>query len=397
MLKYWTILVLGILYFPQAMLAQTANERYLLLEEKEIYFDFGKSEIRATDKPALDEFCQLIQQQDQPLITIEAHTDAIGTDNNNLTLSQQRAASAKAYLVAKGIPESVIRINSFGEQVPIAENLTEQGRQQNRRATLQLLQVYSPPQVPVEVYTPPPPVIKEPPVSITKEEPVTEVEVPKEVVKVPEKEIPNNSIVIEGTVKDKITLQPIRSANVIVRGKTFRDSIQTDDLGRFKTEIPRNSVISVDVYAEGYFFETKMRKVTTKAPEPMDIRLSKATIGATAEIKNLYFVGNKAVLLPKSEPELPKVLRFMKINKDLKIEIGGHINHPAVYKRAVTDWERLLSEDRAQMVADYLITFGISKDRITAKGYSNTQMINPDATTEEEMSRNRRVEIKVIQ
>lgn len=389
--------------------SQVSNERFVLVEEASVHFDFGKSEIRPEDKPALDRIYQSFQNNTSATINIIAHTDAIGSNDNNQSLSQRRADAVKVYFITKGIPTSAIRIAGFGERNPITENQTEQGRQKNRRATIELLQrqVIAPPVIsappPVISYHTPPKQAPTPPKDPTPdpepESPVTTTTPPPTTNPPPpiinEQPTTPKIGVITGTVKDLNTNLPIQ-ANVVIRGKKFLDSTVTNSEGYFESDVPKNTVIGVDVYAPGYFFESKMMKITSKPIEPLEFKLKPANIGAVAEIENLYFVGNQAVLLKKSEPELPKVLRFMQINKNMKIEIGGHVNHPHSYKRPVGSFQQELSDARAQMVADFLIKEGISESRIEVKGYSNTEMVFPFAIDEVSMARNRRVEIKII-
>jgi len=178
--------------------------------------------------------------------------------------------------------------------------------------------------------------------------------------------------------------------------------VATDSTGYFSKEVPLNTVVGIDVFAPGYFFETKMMKVASKlktAPT-LTFELPPATAGEIAAIRDLFFVGNKAVLLPKSEPVLPKVLRFMQVNANLKIEIAGHINLP--YRRGAyfiqpNKRQQALSENRAKLVYDYLIKNRIAANRISWKGYGNSQMKFPYAIKETQMKKNRRVEIRVIE
>ena len=71
-------------------------------------------------------------------LAIDGHTDNVGKDEYNQTLSDNRAASVKTYLVSKGIDESRISAIGHGETMPIADNKTAAGRQQNRRSELTL-------------------------------------------------------------------------------------------------------------------------------------------------------------------------------------------------------------------------------------------------------------------
>jgi len=69
-------------------------------------------------------------------VTVEGHTDAIGTDQYNEGLSQRRADSVKGYLVGGGVAEPRIETHGYGESQPIASNDTDEGRSLNRRVEL---------------------------------------------------------------------------------------------------------------------------------------------------------------------------------------------------------------------------------------------------------------------
>src|SRR5579864_9218003 len=71
-------------------------------------------------------------------IEIEGHTDSIGGDDYNMTLSQHRAEAVRDYLVQQGIPNGTIVARGLGKAGPVATNDTPEGRQQNRRVELVL-------------------------------------------------------------------------------------------------------------------------------------------------------------------------------------------------------------------------------------------------------------------
>lgn len=71
-------------------------------------------------------------------LVIDGHTDNVGSDVMNQALSENRAAAVKNYLVSKGIEESRIVSYGHGETMPIADNKTASGRQQNRRSEMTL-------------------------------------------------------------------------------------------------------------------------------------------------------------------------------------------------------------------------------------------------------------------
>ena len=125
------------------------------------------------------------------------------------------------------------------------------------------------------------------------------------------------------------------------------------------------------------------------------VTLSKV-FGEVADIENLYFVGDQAILLPKSEPELPKILKFMEINPKIKVEIAGHINLPNQGPVPENTCQFKLSVRRAKLVYDYLIDKGINPERIQYKGYGNSKMRFPMGVTAEQQAQNRRVEIMIL-
>ncbi len=355
-----------ILLLPMLTIGQTtASTRSApeILKQETVYFDFGKDDLRPEDTEKLVAMIAELKDNEYVKIRITAHTDSIGSAQNNQRLSERRGTSVKTFLITNGIPDSLLEIGLFGEYNPVAENDTENGRQQNRRATVELIK-----------YQLDPPTVPKPKVPMG---------------------------LVEGTVVDKVTGTPIQ-ATVIIRSKTFRDSVATDSSGYFSKAVPINTVVGIDVFAPGYFFETQMLKVASKLKNvpTLTFELPPATPGEIAAIKDLFFVGNKAVLLPKSVPVLPKVLRFMQVNGNLKVEIAGHINLPyrkGSYFIKPSKSQQTLSENRAKLVYNYLLKNNINPDRITWKGYGNSAMKFPYATNESEMSQNRRVEIKVIE
>lgn len=101
-----------------------------------ILFDTDKATIRPESLPTLDEVVRMLGAEPEWRLTIEGHTDSTGTAAHNRTLSEQRAASVKAYLVAKGVAAERLATAGFGADTPVADNATELGRAQNRRVEL---------------------------------------------------------------------------------------------------------------------------------------------------------------------------------------------------------------------------------------------------------------------
>ncbi len=101
-----------------------------------ILFDLDSAILRPESKPVLEEVLGVLKGEAGWRVLIEGHTDSSGGDAHNLELSQRRAESVKAYLVAGGIDAGRLRTKGFGESKPVADNATELGRAQNRRVEL---------------------------------------------------------------------------------------------------------------------------------------------------------------------------------------------------------------------------------------------------------------------
>lgn len=99
-------------------------------------FETGKDIIRSHSYPSLNALAQLLIKKESYGLRIEGHTDNVGTDENNLILSQKRANAVKGYLTKKGVKAAKLEAYGFGESQPIADNDTKEGRQKNRRVQM---------------------------------------------------------------------------------------------------------------------------------------------------------------------------------------------------------------------------------------------------------------------
>lgn len=130
------------LRFPQRVQTQKMAEpiREKVISTNEIHFAFNKSAIKPSSYPILDEILNEIQSNsDIQSVRVEGHTDNVGSDAYNQTLSQARADSVRNYFVNKGFPSEKISAVGAGESTPVADNETKSGRALNRRTELHLL------------------------------------------------------------------------------------------------------------------------------------------------------------------------------------------------------------------------------------------------------------------
>lgn len=104
-----------------------------------VYFDTGKSTLKPTSFKALNDLVEILKIKNTMVVEIQGHTDNVGTDESNNTLSQERAESVKKYLISKGIAESRVTAKGYGPTMPIADNATDAGKAKNRRTSLKVL------------------------------------------------------------------------------------------------------------------------------------------------------------------------------------------------------------------------------------------------------------------
>ncbi|MCB0730354.1 MAG: OmpA family protein [Ignavibacteriae bacterium] len=101
-----------------------------------INFETGKSEIKPESQPIVDQIVTLLNQNENLKISIEGHTDNVGSESSNQQLSENRAKSVTDDLIQKGIDKSRLTSKGWGATKAIADNRTEVGRAKNRRVEI---------------------------------------------------------------------------------------------------------------------------------------------------------------------------------------------------------------------------------------------------------------------
>jgi outer membrane protein OmpA-like peptidoglycan-associated protein len=99
-------------------------------------FDFDKAEVNASGRDILDHAVKVLRDNPDLHVTVEGHTDSVGSAAYNQKLSERRAQAVKRYLVRQGIESNRISAVGYGKSRPIASNDTDEGRAQNRRAEI---------------------------------------------------------------------------------------------------------------------------------------------------------------------------------------------------------------------------------------------------------------------
>ena len=129
-------------YRLNAQLSVNQTEQKIIdaaLKNRIIEFESGSSVLATSGIQILDEMVSALNKVSGKKIRIIGHTDSSGDTNKNLILSQQRAESVKAYLIAKNIPVHLLTTKGSGSSKPVADNATAEGRKKNRRIEFEVL------------------------------------------------------------------------------------------------------------------------------------------------------------------------------------------------------------------------------------------------------------------
>ncbi len=101
-----------------------------------INFDFDKADIKPESQPIIDEIVKLLKNNPSLSLTVEGHTDNVGAPDYNRRLSDARAKSVVAALTAQGMEATRLKAVGYGQDRPVADNSTDDGRVKNRRVEL---------------------------------------------------------------------------------------------------------------------------------------------------------------------------------------------------------------------------------------------------------------------
>ena len=118
---------------------EPAKISYIEISDR-IQFEPGRAVLLEKSKTVLDEVVKTLgSHTDIDLVEIEGHTDWVGLESQNLTLSQARAEAVRTYLTSKGVSADRLVAKGYGEMKPVADNTTATGRETNRRVTFRVV------------------------------------------------------------------------------------------------------------------------------------------------------------------------------------------------------------------------------------------------------------------
>ena len=112
---------------------ERVGEGILITFDSGLLFDFDSYALKPETRSNLQELSETLNKYDDTEILVLGHTDNVGTDQYNESLSEKRANAVKNYLISQQVTGSRMSTEGYGETDPVADNETEAGRAQNRR------------------------------------------------------------------------------------------------------------------------------------------------------------------------------------------------------------------------------------------------------------------------
>jgi outer membrane protein OmpA-like peptidoglycan-associated protein len=203
-------------------------------------------------------------------------------------------------------------------------------------------------------------------------------------------------MLLKGTVTDEETGKPVEAVLEIMnndKNELISKLFSNSESGKYLVTLPSGKNYGISVNAAGYLFHSENFNISDTAAYIeviKDVKLHRVAEGKKVVLKNIFFDYDKASLRPESVSELERLIRFLKENPAVRIELSGHTDN-----KGTKEYNQKLSESRAKAVVDYLLEKGISSDRLTFKGYWFSQPVSTN-DTEEGRQLNRRTEFKII-
>lgn len=206
---------------------------------------------------------------------------------------------------------------------------------------------------------------------------------------------PLKTLWVKGKVFDTKTLAGLPSTVELtdIKKQQQVSNIQTDEEGNYLITLPVGKEYAFNVNRRGYLFYSdhfSLLKNEIDSVFTINIPLQPIEKGASITLKNIFFESNQFELQPQSKSELDKLVFLLQENPKLIIQIDGHTDNIGQPKDNLQ-----LSNNRAKSLVDYLLSKGITFQRLSYKGFGAGKPI-ADNTTDEGRALNRRTQLSVI-
>lgn len=355
-------------------------------QEATVYF---KTDVYTLDDKAIGIIDSLANISGIEKIFLHGHCDSVASYKYNEALALKRVNAVKSRFISNGIKAEIIQTKASGKRAPLNTNSNETERALNRRVEIEL-------------------VLKS---GITNLDSITLTTKTNKSISNDEVELSINGIVVNDKYEPLVAEITLSDIN----GKEIK-TLKSDKKGKFKfiSVLNKREDYSLTFYSDSTFVSTKIiHAIDPNKPfKNLKAVLPKLKEGNKYLLENLNFIGDTSQLISASVPTMENLYKVMKRNKNLIIQIEGHVNYPyhwpdpqKTYHKSIRyvppgmnqfEFNQWLSDHRANAVRNYLIEKGIEGKRMTTVGFGAAKMLYPNAVSEEEMAKNRRVEIRVI-
>ena len=214
----------------------------------------------------------------------------------------------------------------------------------------------------------------------------------------PEPARPDHVSFMKGVVYDRENLRKLRADFELIdlNTRNLVNKSQSDSItGEFLVCIPVNRNYLLNVSKRGYLFFSEnfsMQGIFLSEKSFLkDVPLNPIRVGEIVILKNIFYETDSYALKDESVVELDKLVKFLRENPHVNIEISGHTDDIGT-----PDYNLILSDNRSKAVAGYLIKAAVAKERLVCRGYGLTHPVAGNET-EEGRAQNRRTEIKIIE
>jgi outer membrane protein OmpA-like peptidoglycan-associated protein len=204
---------------------------------------------------------------------------------------------------------------------------------------------------------------------------------------------PIEKLKLSGMILDKTTKNPVNAEfDIYFDNDYIKQDVKIASDGKYSEVFTNYGWYLIEISAKGYlnFSDTIFVMNDSRHEMQRDFYMSPFEAGMTVRLKNIQFNFGKTSLHPDSFDELKSVAEMLTDNPTLELEIGGHTDN-----EGPEDYNLILSQGRAQSVVDYLITQGVNKTQLIAKGYGESKPIDL-GETKEAKAINRRVEFTIL-
>ncbi|WP_452229827.1 OmpA family protein [Lacinutrix sp. MEBiC02404] len=211
----------------------------------------------------------------------------------------------------------------------------------------------------------------------------------------------NEQFILKGNVLECNTDQGIQGVSIILKDtiKAAQKNTLSDEEGDFIFHLTQESTFVLNGRKDGYYsneVEVSTGWYNRDTTLFIDLEMCVDPCGKVIKLDNINFDLDKAEILPVSIPDLQRVVKLMRDNPNIQVEMASHTD-----SQGSDAYNKQLSQRRADATVNYIASQGISKDRLIARGAGETELKNTKCAnnipcTDDEHRINRRTEFKVI-